>query len=315
MAYNFKEISWTDVRDQFRKWREDNERRSDEVIQLWEALLESRVQKTGNEMHLILEQVLIAAFDTSRLDIAGKCIETLSIEFPESMRVMKFEAMRLEALQMYDEATDLLDEIIVKDETNAAPRKRKIAILKARGMRSEAIKDLNEYLKTTSSYTGKWMKSDDNHTHFRYNWFMSDQEAWHELCGLYLAEGDYSKAVFCMEELLLHNPHSHLIHQRIAEIRYTMGGMDNVEIARIYYSQALKLNPNNLRALYGLYLCCSYITNSRVLGSKRKEAQKIAQWALESAGVRTITSSKISSNDKLVSSLECALGSLDIKSN
>lgn len=113
--------------------------------------------------------------------------------------------------------------------------------------------------------------------------------------------------------------------------------MDNVEIARIYYSQALKLNPNNLRALYGLYLvssicrkrlseyvyifvcyvfqCCSYITNSRVLGSKRKEAQKIAQWALESAGVRTITSSKISSNDKLVSSLECALGSLDIKSN
>nr|XP_036219481.1 ER membrane protein complex subunit 2 isoform X3 [Bactrocera oleae] len=205
MAYNFKEISWTDVRDQFRKWREDNERRSDEVIQLWEALLESRVQKTGNEMHLILEQVLIAAFDTSRLDIAGKCIETLSIEFPESMRVMKFEAMRLEALQMYDEATDLLDEIIVKDETNAAPRKRKIAILKARGMRSEAIKDLNEYLKT----------------------FMSDQEAWHELCGLYLAEGDYSKAVFCMEELLLHNPHSHLIHQRIAEIRYTMQTRSN----------------------------------------------------------------------------------------
>ncbi|XP_039968700.1 ER membrane protein complex subunit 2-like isoform X2 [Bactrocera tryoni] len=282
-----------DVRDQFRKWREDNERRSDEIIQLWEALLENHVQKTGNERHIILEQVLIAAFDTSRLDIAGKCIETLSIEFPESMRVMKFEAMRLEALQMYEEATDLLDEIISKDETNAAPRKRKIAILKARGMRSEAIKDLSEYLKT----------------------FMSDQEAWHELCGLYLAEGDYSKAVFCMEELLLHNPHSHLIHQRIAEIRYTMGGMENVEIARIYYSQALKLNPNNLRALYGLYLCCSYITNSRALGSKRKEAQKMGQWALESAGVRTITSSKIPSNDKLVSSLECALGSLDIKSN
>ncbi|XP_018799238.1 PREDICTED: ER membrane protein complex subunit 2-like isoform X1 [Bactrocera latifrons] len=200
MAYNFKEMCWKDVRDQFRKWREDNERRSDEVIQLWEALLENHVQKTGNEMHLILEQVLIAAFDTSRLDIAGKCIETLNIEFPESMRVMKFEAMRLEALQMYEEATDLLDEIISKDETNAAPRKRKIAILKARGFRSEAIKDLSEYLKT----------------------FMSDQEAWHELCGLYLAEGDYSKAVFCMEELLLHNPHSHLIHQRIAEIRYTM---------------------------------------------------------------------------------------------
>lgn len=51
---------------------------------------------------------------------------------------------------------------------------------------------------------------------------MSDQEAWHELCNLYLIECDYAKAAFCMEELLLHNPHSHLIHQRLAEIRYTM---------------------------------------------------------------------------------------------
>lgn len=54
-----------------------------------------------------------------------------------------------------------------------------------------------------------------------YNRFMSDQEAWHELCNLYLAEGEFGKAAFCMEEVLLHNPHSHLIHQRLAEIRYT----------------------------------------------------------------------------------------------
>lgn len=51
---------------------------------------------------------------------------------------------------------------------------------------------------------------------------MSDQEAWHELCNLYMADGEFAKAAFCMEELLLHNPHSHLYHQRLAEIRYTM---------------------------------------------------------------------------------------------
>lgn len=51
---------------------------------------------------------------------------------------------------------------------------------------------------------------------------MSDQEAWHELCNLYLQEADFEKAVFCMEELLLHNPHSYLLHLRIADIRYTM---------------------------------------------------------------------------------------------
>lgn len=50
---------------------------------------------------------------------------------------------------------------------------------------------------------------------------MSDQEAWQMLSDLYLAEGDLSKAAFCIEELILHNPHSHLLHQRLADIKYT----------------------------------------------------------------------------------------------
>jgi hypothetical protein len=39
-----------------------------------------------------------------------------------------------------------------------------------------------------------------------------------------MQEQDYAKACFCCEELLLHNPHNHLYHQRVADIRYTMGG-------------------------------------------------------------------------------------------
>ncbi|XP_013100373.1 ER membrane protein complex subunit 2 [Stomoxys calcitrans] len=292
MSLNYEEMSWRDVRDHFRKWREDNERRSDDVIQLWEAILEDKVAKTGNERHLILEQVILAALDTSRFDVAGRCIKELSVEFPGSMRVMKFKAMRLEAMERYTEAVEVLDAIIAKDETNAAPRKRKIAILKAKGRRIDAIKELNEYLKK----------------------FMIDQEAWQELCNLYLAEGDYSKAAFCMEEVLLHNPHSHLIHQRLADIRYTMGGAENIDAARTYYSQALKLNPNNLRALYGIYLCCSSIANSRALGSKRKEAYKMAQWSLEQANKLTSQVSKIENNDKIIASLESAFGHLEIKS-
>lgn len=274
-TFSYEDMSWSDIRDLFRKWREDNERKSDDVIQLWEAVLEDKVQKTGNERPLILEQVVVAAFDTARFDIATKCIKELSLEFPGSMRVMKLKAMRLEALERYDEAIDVLDAIISKDETNAAPRKRKIAILKAKGQRTEAIKELTDYLKS----------------------FMSDQEAWHELCNLYLAEGEYGKAVFCMEEVLLHNPHSHLVHQRIAEIRYTMGGVENIEVAKTYYIQAIKLNPKNMRALYGLYLCNKFIVNSRALGSRRKEAQELAKWAFLMAALRTKLSPEDNEDD------------------
>lgn len=137
----------TEVRDLFRKWRDDNERRSDEVIQLWEKVLDEKQNKLDNERHLVLEQVIIAALDCNRIKIADDCISKLSIEFPGSLRVQKFHAMRLEAMEKYEDALNELNSIISQDETNAAPRKRKVAIYKARGKNAEAIRELCEYTK------------------------------------------------------------------------------------------------------------------------------------------------------------------------
>lgn len=143
--FSFKFIA--EARDLFRKWRDDNERQSDEVIHLWETVLEEKQHKLDGERHLVLEQVIIAALDCNRIKIAEQCIRKLSIEFPGSLRVQKFKAMRLEALELYDEALDALNAIIAQDETNAAPRKRKIAIYKARGKNADAIRELCEYTK------------------------------------------------------------------------------------------------------------------------------------------------------------------------
>jgi len=37
------------------------------------------------------------------------------------------------------------------------------------------------------------------------------------------------------------------------------GGYENLEIARSYYAQAAKLNPNNIRAVYGLILVILFL--------------------------------------------------------
>ena len=47
---------------------------------------------------------------------------------------------------------------------------------------------------------------------------------------------------------------------RYAEIRYTQGGFENLEQAKVYYCHAIRLNPNNMRALYGLLLVSSYMS-------------------------------------------------------
>lgn len=97
---------------------------------------------------MIVEQVCIAALDCHRLDIAESCIRYLSKEFPYSLRVEKYKSMILEAQERYDEALDVLDNIIKADKTNSAAKKRIVAIYKAQGKNVEAVKELAEYLKT-----------------------------------------------------------------------------------------------------------------------------------------------------------------------
>ena len=62
--------------------------------------------------------------------------------------------------------------------------------------------------------------------------YCSDYEAWMELCDLYIREQDYSKACFCMEELIMSNPHNHLFHQRYAEVRTHRTVIDMTSIDR-----------------------------------------------------------------------------------
>lgn len=153
--------------NKLRTWRENNVRDSKEVIDAWcniTSVIGNNVDKLGKESncvnklfkmilmivfteYLILEQVCIAALDCFRNDIAHNCIKQLLFAFPKSLRVRKYEAMRLEANENYEDALRILDGIIKEDDTNSAARKRKVAIFKAQAKNVEAIKELTDYLK------------------------------------------------------------------------------------------------------------------------------------------------------------------------
>nr|CAG4645780.1 EOG090X0CGE [Lynceus sp. MCZ IZ 141354] len=249
--------SWSELRDMLRQYRDDSVRQSQDVVDMYEELAQN-VQKLGDEQWLVLEQVTIAALDVHNMDLANNCLIRLNDQFPGSNRVRKLKAMRLEALGRYEEALLIIDNLIAKDETNASIRKRKVAIFKAQNKFVEAIKELTDYLKI----------------------FMADQEAWLELCDLYLEQQDLSKAAFCMEEVILHNPHNPLFLQRYGDIKYTQGGYDNWEMARAYYVRAAQLQKGHIRSLYGVLLCCTQIMQSPKCPSlKKKECVKLAEWA------------------------------------
>ncbi|XP_061461146.1 ER membrane protein complex subunit 2 isoform X3 [Rhineura floridana] len=204
------DVTWEEMRDKMRKWREENYRNSEQIVDVGEELINEYAAKLGDDIWIVYEQVMIAALDCSRDDLA------------------------------------------------LAARKRKIAIRKAQGKNAEAIRELNEYLEQ----------------------FVGDQEAWHELAELYINEHDYAKAAFCLEELMMTNPHNHLYCQQFAEVKYTQGGLENLELSRKYFAQALKLNNRNMRALFGLYMSASHIaSNSKASAKMKKDNMKYASWA------------------------------------
>uniref|UniRef100_A0A4W5LVT4 ER membrane protein complex subunit 2 n=1 Tax=Hucho hucho TaxID=62062 RepID=A0A4W5LVT4_9TELE len=232
------DVTWEEMRDKLRKWREDNHRNSEQIVDVGEELINEHASKLGDDIWIIYEQVMIAALDCSRDDLAWTCLQELKKQFPGSQRVKRLAGMRLEALEKYEDASKQYDSILQDDPTNTAARKRKISILKAQGKSAEAIRELNEYLE------------------------------------------HYGKAAFCLEELMMTNPHNHLYCEQYAEVKYTQGGLENLELSRKYFAQALKLNNGNMRALFGLYMSASHIAASPKVNATVKKANvKYAAWA------------------------------------
>jgi len=261
-----------DAREYLRQLREDNVRNSEDVIDIYDAFIcDCNPSDLGDEHWMILEQVIVAAFDTHRRDIVDHCFKELASMFNgTSLRMRRLQAMKYEMLEKYEEAIMILDRILDEDDSNSQARKRKIAILKAQGENQKAISELVKYLKE----------------------YMADGEAWMELCDLYILEQEYAKAAFCCEELILQHPHNHLYYQRYAEIRYTQGGVEHLEMAKVYYSHAIKLNPGNMRALYGLLLTSTQLASSpKCVAQKKKDYQKSIIWA--STQIKTHYESKL----------------------
>lgn len=244
------------ARLKMKKWRDDGERNSEEVVEYGECLIAEYANKLGDELWVLYEQVCIAALDCCRTDLAEECISALHKQFPSSKRVSRLKGMYHEAKREFESAEQVYNTMLGDDPANLIIRKRLIAIKKAQNKYEETIEDLNEYLKD----------------------FMGDQEAWMELSELYVHQQEFVKAAFCMEELILSHPHNHLYHQRFAEIHFTIGTADSMEKAKKYFAQALKLDPNNVRALYGLFLAASNTASGKAATNVKKKNINLSQW-------------------------------------
>ncbi|CAF3550984.1 unnamed protein product, partial [Rotaria sp. Silwood2] len=160
--------------EKLRKYRDENYRLHDEVIELWKnTLSKHNLSSLGDEKWLILEQIFKSALHCSQQSIAVDCLEQLRKQFKStSHRLLVLQAMYHESMDEYNKAEEIYSTLLLDNETDAIIHKRKISLLKEQNKIHEAISELNSYLEI----------------------YQIDQEAWSELCDLYLSEHDYAKA-------------------------------------------------------------------------------------------------------------------------
>ena len=188
-----------------------------------------------------LEQICIAACDIGDLDLAESCLDSIVnpsnnsksslVVTKESARYRKLLALCLEAAGNYESAGAVYDILLQDNPSNAHAAKRKYCILAAQpGKETETMKALDEYL---SKHPG-------------------DLAAWNQMAEVCLSVSDFKGAAYCYEELVLGCPLDTNIHTKLGEAYCTAGGLENAKLARKHLAQAVQLDPNNLRAWYGL---------------------------------------------------------------
>ncbi|KAL2760579.1 hypothetical protein ACRALDRAFT_2039190 [Sodiomyces alcalophilus JCM 7366] len=195
------------------------------------------------EIWIAYENLLLACCQTGDMESARECLERLALRFgDDNERVLAFKGLVKEAAADNEgELVQILKEyetILGPTTTNIPVAKRRVALLRSMGKMSEAIEALNGLL----------------------DYSPTDAESWAELADIYLSQGLYPQAIYCLEEVLVLTPNAWNMHARLGEVLY-MGASSSDASRQKYLTEAVKrfsrsieLCDDYLRGYYGLKL-------------------------------------------------------------
>lgn len=264
--HDISEISFIEARDTLRRYRERGTRQSLITLKLSRQLIEHSAAKLGDEKWDVYEQAFIAAIDLGEFVIAEGYLQTITAQFPESKRVWRLAGLLQESYGELDWAEENYRENIKTDSSDAASVKRIISLYKHQGKLAECVQELNKYLSI----------------------YQCDGESWWELAEIYLSENEYEKAAFCFEEIIIIQPTNPLIYQRYAEVKATIGGFENLKLAKKYFCLAAqKSGFSSNRALLGVIVTSEQMMNTKGVSSNEKaELKELMNWANEKIGLK-----------------------------
>lgn len=203
--------------------------------------------KNISDKHASLEQCCMAAIDYNDMGTAKKLFTIIDEDFPKekSNRSFMLQLMQFEHTQK-DVVSEEREALLKDKPTDQNLIKREIGLLMENNKIDEAVNALVKHLEI----------------------FCMDEDAWMCLSDLYIELGNYARAAFCLEEIVMMRAHTAHYHIRLAEVYYTWASIDNgngqstkenildlFTTAKAHYAYAVRLTLKqdipNLRAVFG----------------------------------------------------------------
>lgn len=214
----------------------------------------------GVSKFFYLEKFYYLAIELRLANVAREIINKFISEFGKEPKIVRMEAQLLEIEDM-NSAFNLYKKLILHNQEDRVSIKKFIGFIKP--IFSDNIKKYieiwNDYLKV----------------------YMDDYDGWYELSDIYLQTSNYSKAIFCLEEVLLHIPNNYEIYTKLGDILNTLNNSESAHNAIKYYSQSILIKPTP-RAFWGIVYATNIIfRTNKTLDQKTKNILKIANGNLE----------------------------------
>lgn len=212
----------------------------------------------STEKYFYKEKLFNLALELKLLDKAERIIKELKKEYGNETKIIRMEANLNEINNQYDFSLETFIKLIRKNQDDRLSLKHYLGMLKIKYNLSN-IKDyteiLNEYLKI----------------------YMDDMEIWYELSDIYLLTNNYNKAIYCLEEALLHYPNNYQIYTKIGDVHSSFNNTDSAMNAIKYYSQSVLIHPS-LKAFWGLFYAINIVLKyNKSLDEKLTSLHKIAK--------------------------------------
>ena len=114
---------------------------------------------------------------------------------------------------------------------------------------------INDYVELWNLYLDAYMNDPEAYNELSQVYLMVNDN---ELSQVYLMVNEYDKAIFCLEELLLHTPNDYKVLNKIGDIYCSKNNLADAKTAIKFYSRSILINPTP-RAFFGIQNCCSII--------------------------------------------------------